>query len=76
MKKNIHPAYGEITVTFTDGKKVKMMSSQKKDIILDVDPLSHPAWTGVRSTVERGGQVEKFKKKFAGLTAASAKKPA
>lgn len=68
MKKGIHPDYNEVTVTFTNGEKVKMMSTSKKDIILDVDPYSHPAWTGVRSTIERGGQVEKFKKRFAGLT--------
>jgi large subunit ribosomal protein L31 len=68
MKEKIHPQYGEITVTFTNGEKVKMASTVKKDIILDVDPYSHPAWTGVRSNLERGGQVEKFKKKFAGLT--------
>ena len=64
MKKGIHPEYKEITVTFTDGSKVKMGSTLPGDITLDIDPLSHPAWTGKRKTVEKGGQVEKFNKRF------------
>ena len=34
---------------------------------LDIDPKSHPAWTGVQRMMDTGGQVAKFNKKFAGL---------
>ena len=34
---------------------------------LDIDPKSHPAWTGVQRLVDTGGQVAKFNKKFAGI---------
>ena len=34
---------------------------------LDIDPKSHPAWTGVTRMINTGGQVAKFNKKFAGL---------
>ena len=36
---------------------------------LDIDPLTHPAWTGVYRLVDSGGQLAKFNKRFAGLTA-------
>ena len=35
------------------------------DVInLEVDPKSHPVWTGVRRLVDTGGQLSKFKNKF------------
>jgi ribosomal protein L31 len=34
---------------------------------LDIDPKSHPAWTGVQRIMDTGGQVAKFNKKFAGI---------
>jgi large subunit ribosomal protein L31 len=35
---------------------------------LDVDPKSHPAWTGGNTRlVDRGGQVAKFNKRFEGF---------
>lgn len=67
MKKDIHPDYHEITYVMTDGEKVKVRSTLGKagDVInLEVDPKSHPAWTGVRRLVDTGGQLSKFKSKF------------
>jgi large subunit ribosomal protein L31 len=32
---------------------------------LEIDPKSHPAWTGVHRMVDSGGQVGKFNNKFA-----------
>ncbi len=35
---------------------------------LDIDPLSHPAWTGQSARLmDTGGRVSKFKNKYAGL---------
>ncbi len=32
---------------------------------LDIDPKSHPAWTGGTTTIlDRGGRVSRFKQKF------------
>jgi large subunit ribosomal protein L31 len=64
MKKGIHPEYNKIKVTLVDGKTVDMYSTSKKDLVLDTDPTNHPAWTGQRTTVERGQRANKFKKKF------------
>lgn len=68
MKKNIHPDYHEVTVVMTDGTQYKTKSTYGKagdTIRLDIDPLSHPAWTGVQRLLDTGGQLAKFNKKFA-----------
>ena len=31
---------------------------------LEIDPKSHPAWTGVHRLVDSGGQLAKFNKRF------------
>jgi large subunit ribosomal protein L31 len=70
MKPGIHPAYHEITVVMTDGTQFKTRScygKQGDSLRLDIDPKSHPAWTGQHRIIDSGGQVAKFNKKFAGL---------
>lgn len=71
MKKDIHPDYHEITLVMTDGTQVKTRSTMGKagdTVRLDIDPLTHPAWTGVYRLVDSGGQLAKFNKRFAGLS--------
>lgn len=68
MKPGIHPEYREVTVIMTDGTSFKTRSCMQGDSIrLDIDPKSHPAWTGVQRMMDTGGQVAKFNKKFGGL---------
>ena len=70
MKKDIHPDYHEITVIMTDGSKYKTRSTMGKagdTLKLDIDPKSHPAWTGQHSILDSGGQVARFNKRFSGL---------
>tara|TARA_B100000941_G_scaffold262884_1_gene215930 strand:+ start:269 stop:496 length:228 start_codon:yes stop_codon:yes gene_type:complete len=71
MKKNIHPDYHDITVLMTDGSSFKTRSTWgKKDetLKLDIDPKTHPAWTGGKSSLnESEGQVARFQKRFKGL---------
>ncbi len=67
MKKGIHPDYHEITVVMTDGTSFKTRSTRGKagdTIRLDIDPKTHPAWTGVHRLVDSGGQLAKFNKRF------------
>ena len=68
MKKDIHPKYHKINVVMTDGSKFETRSTWGKegDILhLDIDPKSHPAWTGgQQQLVDRGGRVSKFNQKF------------
>jgi large subunit ribosomal protein L31 len=70
MKAKIHPDYHEITVVMTDGTEFKTRSTYGKSgdsLRLDIDPKTHPAWTGVQRLVDSGGQVAKFNKRFQGL---------
>jgi len=70
MKKGIHPDYHEINVVMTDGTTFKTRSTMGKagdTIRLDIDPKSHPAWTGVHRLVDSGGQLAKFQKRFQGI---------
>lgn len=71
MKKDIHPDYHVIDVKMTDGTVIQMKStygSEGDTLALEVDPSSHPAWTGGTSKLlDTGGRVSRFKKKYEGL---------
>ena len=70
MKQGIHPDYHEINVVMTDGTTFKTRSTLGKageTLRLDIDPKTHPAWTGQHRLVDRGGQVAKFNKRFKNL---------
>ncbi|EMS36108.1 50S ribosomal protein L31 [Candidatus Liberibacter americanus] len=71
MKPNIHPDSHLITVVMTDGTEYQTHSTWKKEgsvMKLDIDSISHSAWTGGKQKItDRGGQVSKFKKRFFGL---------
>ena len=67
MKKNIHPDYHEIEVVMTDGSSFKTRSTwgKKSDQLkLEIDPISHSAWTGGKQKILDKGRVSKFNKKF------------
>lgn len=71
MKKDTHPDYHEITVVMTDGTTYTTRSTYGKPgdtVKLDIDPRTHPAWTGGQQRlVDTGGQVAKFNKRFKDL---------
>lgn len=70
MKKGIHPDYHVINVVMTDGTSFTTKSTWGKTgdtLRLDVDPKSHPAWTGVHRLMDTGGQLAKFNRRFQGL---------
>ena len=72
MKAEIHPDYHTITVVMTDGSEYQTRSTWGKEgdkLNLDIDPKSHPAWTGGnQKLLDTGGQVARFNKRFGGLT--------
>jgi large subunit ribosomal protein L31 len=73
MKKleDFHPDYHLIKVVMTDGTEFETYSTYGKEgdkLTLDIDPKTHPAWTGGdRHLVDRGGRLSRFKKKFEGM---------
>ena len=71
MKKKIHPDYHEIEVIMTDGSSFKTRSTWGKPsekLKLEIDPITHPAWTGGKANInDAEGQVARFEKRFKGL---------
>ena len=71
MKDGIHPDYHEITILMTDGSTYKTRSTYGKEgdtLRLDIDPKSHPAWTGGQQRLlDTGGQLARFNKRFQGF---------
>ena len=70
MKAEGHPDYHFITVIMTNGTEFQTRSTWGKEgekLVLDIDPSSHPAWTGDHNAVKQDGRVSKFKDKFAGF---------
>jgi len=70
MKANIHPDYHKIKVVTTKGEEIEMASTWGKEgdsMTLDVDPNSHPAWTG-GVHIQKTGQVEKFAQRFGNIS--------
>ncbi len=71
MKSEIHPGYHTIKVVMTDGTEFLTRSTWGKPgdtMRLDIDPKSHPAWTGgAHQLLDRGGRLSRFQKRFSGL---------
>lgn len=78
MKQGIHPDYHKITVKMTNGLTFETFSTYGKEgdvLQLDVDPNTHPAWTGQSGYInEKASRVANFNNKFAGLTFGGGKK--
>ena len=71
MKKGIHPNYHMVSVQLTDGSTFRPRSTwgePDQKITLDIDPSTHPAWTGGQQhLVDRGGRLSRFNTRFGGL---------
>ncbi len=63
MKKDLHPEYYEATVHCACGNTFKT-GSTKKELRVEVCSACHPFFTGRQKFAEKGGRVEKFKKKY------------
>jgi large subunit ribosomal protein L31 len=73
MKTGIHPDYHTIKVVMTDGTEYFTRSTLGKEgdtLNLDIDPKTHPAWTGgTQQLMDRGGRVSRFNSRFGALGA-------
>ncbi|TFH15261.1 MAG: 50S ribosomal protein L31 [Lentisphaerales bacterium] len=63
MKKEIHPAYSEATITCACGNVLQVNSTRKK---MQVNTCSscHPFYTGKATLVDAAGRIEQFKKRY------------
>ncbi|MET0368080.1 MULTISPECIES: 50S ribosomal protein L31 [unclassified Methylobacterium] len=68
-----HPDYHFIKVAMTDGTVYQTRSTwgaEGDTLNLDIDPLTHPAWTGgEQKMLDRGGRVSRFTSRFGNLGA-------
>ena len=64
MKKDIHPAYGEATITCACGNVIKTRST-KKEMTVNTCSACHPYYTGQKTMVDTEGRVDSFKKRYA-----------
>ena len=68
MKEGIHPDYHNIKVVMTDGSEYTTRSTWGKEgdtLNLDINPKTHPAWTGGSAQLlDRGGRLSRFKNRF------------
>jgi large subunit ribosomal protein L31 len=73
MKADIHPHYHFITVVMTDGTEYMTRSTYGKagdKLNLDIDPNTHPAWTGgSQQLLDRGGRLSRFTSRFGSIGA-------
>lgn len=65
MKSNIHPDYKKTTIACACGA-IFEAGSVKENLRVEVCSKCHPFYIGQATTrtVEKGGQVEKFKKRY------------
>jgi large subunit ribosomal protein L31 len=70
-KQTDHPDYHFIKVVLTNGTEYTTRSTYGKPgdtLHLDIDPNTHPAWTGgQQQLVDRGGRVSRFNSRFGNL---------
>ncbi len=71
MKKDIHPKYFKTTATCACGATFDI-GSTKENVRVDICSSCHPLVTGKQKMMDTEGRVEKFKKKYAKVTAAKA----
>ena len=66
-----HPDYHFIKVVMTDGTEYQTRSTWGKEgdtLNLDIDPRTHPAWTGgSQQLLDRGGRVSRFNSRFGNI---------
>ena len=71
MKPDIHPQYHTIKVVMTDGTEFTTRSTYGNPgdtLNLDIDPKTHPAWTGgSQQLLDRGGRLSKFSARFGSI---------
>lgn len=78
MKSGVHPDYHPIVFrdsgtgdafltrsTATSGKSIVWADGETYPVIdVEISSYSHPLWTGTARPLERGGQVEKFQRRY------------
>lgn len=64
MKADIHPNYGEITVSCSCGNAFKTKSTIGRDLHIDICSKCHPFFTGQQKMIDTAGRIDKFNQKY------------
>lgn len=65
MKEKIHPNYKIVDVSCACGAKFQVGTTKKTDLIkVEICNECHPFYSGKQKTVELGGRVDRFNKRF------------
>ncbi len=65
MKTDIHPAYGETTVTCSCGSTFTTRSTKDGGVLsAEVCSQCHPFYTGKQKILDVGGRIDKFEKRY------------
>ena len=68
MKKNIHPAYHNVTFSCSCGNSFSGRTTAGKEgetLKIEVCSSCHPCWVGGQKVLDTEGRVDKFKNRFA-----------
>jgi len=63
MKKDIHPVYGDATITCACGNVIQVRAT-KKDMKVNTCSGCHPFYTGKSALVDAAGRVEQFRRRY------------
>ncbi len=72
MRPEIHPEYTESKVSCSCGN-VFTTRSTKGELHVELCNQCHPFYTGKQKLVDTGGRVERFNKKYAGMSKSAPK---
>lgn len=68
MKPNIHPEYNELKVVCSCGHTFQTGSTLSGELHVEVCSQCHPFYTGKQKILDTGGRVDKFRRKYGGMT--------
>ncbi len=64
MKADIHPKYEPVKATCSCGATFDTQSTTCQDFHIDVCSQCHPFYTGKQKSIDTGGRVDRFNKRF------------
>ena len=67
MKKNIHPNYVDCEITCLCGNVIHTRSTKDK-LNVEICSACHPFFTGQQKIVDTAGRVERFRKRYEGVS--------
>ncbi len=68
MNDKIHPKYELTTIRCACGNVIETRAT-KQNLVVDICSACHPFFTGKQKLVDTAGRIDRFKKKYAGVTA-------